>query len=94
MRTDLGRDPAALEGVVDDGALDVLDGDGRLRDAEHARALARRRAHAPRELCARTAVSGLLVIVWQRCVRTALLVALAIIANTCFIRVVPCLQFT
>lgn len=41
--------PAGFERVVDDGALDVLDGDGRLGDAEHARALARRGAHATRE---------------------------------------------
>lgn len=51
ISNDLGGDPAALEGVVDDGALDVLDGDGRLRDAQHARTFARRGAHAPRELC-------------------------------------------
>ena len=51
--SELGRvrfDPAVVEGVVDDGALDVLDGDGRLVDAEHAGALARRGTHAPREL--------------------------------------------
>lgn len=50
--TYFGLYPAALEGVVDDGALDVLDGDGRLRDAQHTRALARGRTHATRELCA------------------------------------------
>lgn len=50
-RTYLRLYPAALEGVVDDGALDVLDGDGRLGDAQHAGALARRGAHATRELC-------------------------------------------
>ena len=42
----LGNDPALLEGLVDDGALDVLDRHRVLDDAEHTRALARRRAHA------------------------------------------------
>jgi hypothetical protein len=46
----LGLHPALLERVVDDGALDVLDGDRLGVDAESARALARRRAHAAREL--------------------------------------------
>ena len=36
----LGHDPAFLEALVDDGALDALDGDRRLVDAEDARALA------------------------------------------------------
>ncbi len=46
----LGDDPAFLPAVVDDGALDVLDGDRRLVDAEHARAFARRGADAAGEL--------------------------------------------
>ena len=36
----LGHDPAFVPAVVDDGAFDVLDGDGRGVDAEHARAFA------------------------------------------------------
>ena len=46
----LRDNPAGVEGVVDDRVLDVLDGDGRLVDAQNARALARRRTHAAREL--------------------------------------------
>ncbi len=46
----LGPDPAVLERVVDDRDLDGLDGDRVVVDAEHARALARRRAEASREL--------------------------------------------
>ena len=46
----LRRDPAFLPTVVDDGALDVLDRDRRLVDAEHARAFARRGANAAGEL--------------------------------------------
>src|SRR4029077_9767469 len=46
----LGHDPALFEPLVDDRALDALDGDRRLVDAEDARPLARRRADAPREL--------------------------------------------
>src|SRR5439155_26002284 len=42
--------PAVLERVVDDRDLDGLDGDRVIVDAEHARALARRRAEPPREL--------------------------------------------
>ena len=45
-----GLHPALLKRVVNDGALDVLDGDGLFVDAEHARALAGRRTHATREL--------------------------------------------
>ncbi len=43
-------DPALVEGVVDDLDLDLLDGHRVLVDAEHARALARRRAQPPGEL--------------------------------------------
>ena len=46
----LGPDPALLESVVDDAELDALDGDGIVVDAEHAGALAGRRAERPREL--------------------------------------------
>ena len=46
----LGRHPAFLEGAVDDGDLDGLDRHRVIVDAEHARALARRRAQAAREL--------------------------------------------
>ncbi len=42
---------AVLERPVDDGALDVLDRDRELVDAEDARALARGRAHSSREFC-------------------------------------------
>jgi hypothetical protein len=44
------RDPAFFPAAVDDRVLDVLDGDRRAGDAEHAGALARRRAGAAREL--------------------------------------------
>ena len=44
------NDPALVEGVVDDLDLDLLDGHRILVDAEHARALARRRAQPPGEL--------------------------------------------
>ena len=43
-------DPAFGEAAVDDRVLDVLDRDRRVGDAEHAGALARRRAGAAREL--------------------------------------------
>ena len=43
------RDPALGPGAVDDLDLDLLDRDGILVDAEHARGLARRRAQPPRE---------------------------------------------
>ncbi len=43
-------DPTFGEAAVDDRVLDVLDRDGGIRDAEHAGALARRRARAAREL--------------------------------------------
>src|SRR5262249_34438968 len=46
----LRLDPAFLVRLVDDRALDRLDGDRRLADAEHARTLARRRAAAAGEL--------------------------------------------
>ena len=46
----LGRDPAFLERLVGDGALDGLDGDRVVVDVERAGRLARRRAHAPRHL--------------------------------------------
>ena len=36
----VGLDPSLVKCVVDDGALDVLDGDGRLVDAEDTGALA------------------------------------------------------
>src|SRR5262245_7889058 len=40
----LGGDPAFVEGALDDGQLDALDGHGIVVDPEHARALARSRA--------------------------------------------------
>ena len=46
----LGDDPALLEALVDDRALDALDRHRRLVDAEHARPFARRRADAAGEL--------------------------------------------
>src|SRR5690606_18953720 len=46
----LRADPALLPSPVDDGDLDVLDGDGGLVDAEHARRLARGGAEPPGEL--------------------------------------------
>ena len=49
-RRRLGHDPAFLEALIDDGALDGLDRDRRLVDAEDARAFARRRADAAGEL--------------------------------------------
>ena len=49
-RRRLGRDPALLPAAVDDGVLDALDGHRRGVDAEHARALAGRRADAAGEL--------------------------------------------
>ncbi len=42
----LRLDPAVLEALVDDRALDRLDGDRVVVDVKHARRLARRRAHA------------------------------------------------
>ena len=45
-----GVDPAFFQAVVDDRALDVLDRDRRLVDAEHARAFARRGTDAAGEL--------------------------------------------
>ncbi len=45
-----GDDPALVPAAVDDGVLDVLDGDGRLVDAEDAGALAGRGADAAGEL--------------------------------------------
>ena len=45
-----GGHPAFIEGAVDDGVLDVLDGHRRVGDTEHARAFARCRAHAAGEL--------------------------------------------
>ena len=54
LARDLGRrhrrDPALVPGPVDDRHLDLLDGDRVLVDAEHARALARRRAQPAGEL--------------------------------------------
>ncbi len=44
------HDPALVEGVVDDLDLDLLDGHRVLVDAEHARALTRRRAQPTGEL--------------------------------------------
>ena len=44
-----GGDPAFVPAAVNDGALDVFDGDGRGIDAEHARAFARRGADAAGE---------------------------------------------
>src|SRR6185436_10415427 len=46
----LRNDPALLERAVDDGDLHRLDRDRVVVDAEHARALARRRAQTAREL--------------------------------------------
>ena len=46
----LGHDPAVFPAVINDRALDVLDRDGGLVHAEHARTFARRRAHAAGEL--------------------------------------------
>ena len=46
----IGLDPSLVKCVVDDGALDVLDGDGRLVDAEDTGALAGGGAHSPSEL--------------------------------------------
>src|SRR5690606_37581318 len=46
----LGDDPALLPTLVDDGGLNVLDGDRRGVDAEHAGTLAGRGAHAAGEL--------------------------------------------
>ncbi len=46
----LGRHPALGEGPVGDGTLDGLDGDRVVVDVERAGGLARRRAHAPRDL--------------------------------------------
>ena len=48
-RRRLGLDPAFGEGAIDDGLLDVLDGDGRLVDAEHAGGFAGRGAEAAGE---------------------------------------------
>src|SRR5687767_9578012 len=45
-----GHDPAFFPAAIDDRALDVLDGDGRRVDPEHARTFTRRRAYAPGEL--------------------------------------------
>ena len=42
-------DPPHGEGLVNDGTLDVLDGDGRLVDAQHARSLAWGRANTTRK---------------------------------------------
>ena len=42
-------DPPHGESLVNDGALDVLDGDGRLVDAQHARSLTRGRANPTRK---------------------------------------------
>ena len=44
------RDSQSCEGLVDDRDFDLLDRDCRLVDAQHARALARRRAQTSREL--------------------------------------------
>ena len=49
-RRRFGRDPAFLEAPIDDGALDGLDRDRRLVDAEDARTLARRRTNAAGKL--------------------------------------------
>ena len=46
----LGTDPALLEGVLDDRLFDLLDGDRRLVDSEHAGGLAGRRADAAGDL--------------------------------------------
>ncbi len=50
LRRRLRSDPSLFEAIVDDGALNVLDGDGRLVDAEHARSLTRSRTDAAGEL--------------------------------------------
>ncbi len=50
LRWRLWSDPSLFEAVVDDGALNVLDGDWRLVDAEHARSLARSGTDAAGEL--------------------------------------------
>jgi len=47
---DLWLNPALLEGMIDDGALDILDRDRRLRDAQDAGSLARSGTHATSEL--------------------------------------------
>ena len=46
----LGMNPALVPGAIDDAALDELDGDGRLIDAQHAGGLAGRGADAAGEL--------------------------------------------
>ena len=46
----LGMNPAFVPGALDDGALDELDGNRRLIDAEHAGGFARRGADAAGEL--------------------------------------------
>ena len=46
----LGMNPALVPGALDDAALDELDGDGRLVDAQHAGGLAGRGADAAGEL--------------------------------------------
>ena len=46
----LGLDPSLLPCAVHNAALDQLDGDGRLRDGQHACRLARRRTDAARKL--------------------------------------------
>src|SRR5204863_3000765 len=46
----LGDDPARVEGAVDDGELDGLDGDGVVVDPENAGPLAGRGTEGPREL--------------------------------------------
>ena len=46
----LGMNPAFVPGALDDAALDELDGDGRLIDAEHAGGFAGRGADAAGEL--------------------------------------------
>ena len=45
----LGTDPAFFEGAIDDGLFDLLDGDRRLVDAEHAGGFAGRGADAAGE---------------------------------------------
>ena len=42
--------PAILETLINDRVFDVLDGDGGVVDAQHARAFARRGAHSAGEL--------------------------------------------
>ena len=46
----VGFDPSLVKRVVNDGALDVLDGDGRLIDAQDTGALAGGGADTPSEL--------------------------------------------